>query len=672
MSDPEAAPAGPYKAYQSYGPADGDLFFGRETEGVMLARWFQDHPFAVLTAPSGIGKTSLVNARVIPLLEQQHWSAIYCRPNDDPLASLGTALCEHMFPNPADEALVASRLLAAIGDEKIDLQRAIDWFKVLPLHKRVESRLFVPAARDFAALPVISRALRGSLSCGDVIEHFEALVAEGMPLGLTGQTLLTDVVHLLARDETVHLRQRWVNRVGEARRLGAMLQLLDDQWLSLKPGTAGVFLVVDQFEEVFTRLPPSTIERFMAEVGEIFAWRSSGATQPHSKPMNVAVSLRKEFFADLVPRLRKLGVRDVTYFLEPMTREAARLAVSRPTALFGMEFSPPTVDRILAYALDDGAVSRDAAQLLVENELPDEPRYAPALISLIGAYLWKVLPPATDGLPKTAITPEQLPPLESVFEAYLKEAMAKITLSKASPIAALELLDRLVTGSGFRNIVPQEELVRRWPFNKAEFRKLLDLLDSEVKLIRREPRHGGLMVEIMHERLIQPARAAFRELRRREPIRAILPLAYDMLAIAPDDPFVTANPMPADFRDALLSFLKDCDLDPLKAKTLLRSVIAADREGVPSDQDQARWASAVRQLATTMLDTVEKGSEAQRNALPVGDQLDRELDALGREREFDEGRFRRVAFAALADVTDQAGPRVSRAFAYLDMIGGRR
>jgi hypothetical protein len=37
-----------------------------------------------LTAPSGIGKTSLLHARVLPLLERERWLTVWARPHDIP------------------------------------------------------------------------------------------------------------------------------------------------------------------------------------------------------------------------------------------------------------------------------------------------------------------------------------------------------------------------------------------------------------------------------------------------------------------------------------------------------------------------------------------------------------------------------------------------------------
>jgi hypothetical protein len=88
----------PFKGVQSYGPADGDLFFGRDAKGVDLTRFFQERPMAVLTAASGIGKTSLLNARVIPLMEQDRWSPACGRPREDPIEALRLALADYLFP----------------------------------------------------------------------------------------------------------------------------------------------------------------------------------------------------------------------------------------------------------------------------------------------------------------------------------------------------------------------------------------------------------------------------------------------------------------------------------------------------------------------------------------------------------------------------------------------
>jgi hypothetical protein len=426
----------PFKGAQSYGPADGDLFHGREAQGTELARFISRRPISVLTAPSGIGKTSLLHAMVLPLLEKEGWLAVYARPQDDPLRSAHTALVDHMLPDPGADAGVAERLAAALSaNQPQTLRAAFEWHAEVPAEQRVAMRLFAPGSgADFAPLPMICRGLRRSVDITDVIEHFEAVVADGRPLGLTPHTLLRELAQRLRTDEICILWHSWTRRLTAAGDLSEALRLFREEWAPLRPGLRGVLIVLDQFEEIFTRLPTTTIENLITAVRQLIESCVIGAT---AIPLHFNFSLRKEFYADVVPHLGAFGPVDrLTFFLEPMSLAEARSALSRPAALFGLTFAgtragdPGCLERILALTLDDGAgVKRDNPdEKEAKAGLPEGRHYAPTLISLVGAHLWDTLKAETSlpaPLTWEAFT-RLVPGLDNVFESFLRDALARI------------------------------------------------------------------------------------------------------------------------------------------------------------------------------------------------------------------------------------------------------
>lgn len=62
----------PYVGPRPFDPEDKSRFFGREHEANELLSLIIAHPVVILYAPSGAGKTSLLNAKVIPLLEEKN------------------------------------------------------------------------------------------------------------------------------------------------------------------------------------------------------------------------------------------------------------------------------------------------------------------------------------------------------------------------------------------------------------------------------------------------------------------------------------------------------------------------------------------------------------------------------------------------------------------------
>ncbi len=77
----------PYKGPQSYGIQDASLFFGRDREAEQLLSKILSSRFTLLHAQSGAGKTSLLNARIIPQLEQRGWIPVRILPQNDPIES---------------------------------------------------------------------------------------------------------------------------------------------------------------------------------------------------------------------------------------------------------------------------------------------------------------------------------------------------------------------------------------------------------------------------------------------------------------------------------------------------------------------------------------------------------------------------------------------------------
>lgn len=62
---------GPFPGPSPFSRSEARLFFGRDAEASKLVSMIIAHPVALLYAQSGAGKTSLINAKVIPLLEQR-------------------------------------------------------------------------------------------------------------------------------------------------------------------------------------------------------------------------------------------------------------------------------------------------------------------------------------------------------------------------------------------------------------------------------------------------------------------------------------------------------------------------------------------------------------------------------------------------------------------------
>jgi serine/threonine protein kinase len=80
----------PFAGLAPFQEADADRFYGRTREvGAVLARLRQS-PLIALAGPSGVGKSSLVRAGIVPQLKRsgEGWEAVILRPGRSPLAAL--------------------------------------------------------------------------------------------------------------------------------------------------------------------------------------------------------------------------------------------------------------------------------------------------------------------------------------------------------------------------------------------------------------------------------------------------------------------------------------------------------------------------------------------------------------------------------------------------------
>jgi type II secretory pathway predicted ATPase ExeA len=88
---PLNADANPWRGLKPYKRRHANLFFGRHKASEQLLQWVLSERLVVVTGPSGIGKSSLVRAGLLPRLPQAI-RAVVVRPGPDPLAGLAAAL----------------------------------------------------------------------------------------------------------------------------------------------------------------------------------------------------------------------------------------------------------------------------------------------------------------------------------------------------------------------------------------------------------------------------------------------------------------------------------------------------------------------------------------------------------------------------------------------------
>lgn len=85
-------PSRPYKFLNFYEEDDENIFFGRSAEIRKLLSKIHAYPLNLLYAPSGSGKTSLINAGLVPQLRRDNYCPIYARVYDDPAGEIRRAV----------------------------------------------------------------------------------------------------------------------------------------------------------------------------------------------------------------------------------------------------------------------------------------------------------------------------------------------------------------------------------------------------------------------------------------------------------------------------------------------------------------------------------------------------------------------------------------------------
>ena len=97
-----------------YGEELSQLFFGRESELEVLEKQVLDHKISLLIGSSGIGKTSLLCAGLLPRLREIGWSPIWVRPLTEPIKNLKRFVWDQLLEgNPPAELDFPSVIRAA-------------------------------------------------------------------------------------------------------------------------------------------------------------------------------------------------------------------------------------------------------------------------------------------------------------------------------------------------------------------------------------------------------------------------------------------------------------------------------------------------------------------------------------------------------------------------------
>jgi DNA-binding transcriptional MerR regulator len=113
-----AADHTPYVGPRPFGRDEKDLFFGRDREARDLCSLVVAHPLVLLYAASGAGKSSLLNAGLIPLLEQRGYEVL-------PPARVGGRIPDAIKTTEVDN-VYAFNVLSSWADPSVDPRQLVN------------------------------------------------------------------------------------------------------------------------------------------------------------------------------------------------------------------------------------------------------------------------------------------------------------------------------------------------------------------------------------------------------------------------------------------------------------------------------------------------------------------------------------------------------------------
>lgn len=534
----------PYKGTDSFQVEDRELFFGREREAATLAAKVLSARCTLLYARSGVGKTSLLNARVIPTLEAKGWTPVQVRLDRSPVESVRLNTFRWMLPPPATEvaALEAARAALCVPGEDPTLLELLARYDRLPVSAPDRRRLIAPVAlaeqrrplgqpTSGDAIPYFTRLLRRSIDPTRYAEHVRLVGSFGRPevaRAATGAAVgdaHVDGVLAVLRDEAYQAAydELLAELNGPVGGLAGFFRNVVERWGRLH-ANFGLVLLIDQFEELFTLFTDSRLvseddaharpswhlrREFLEELEAVYTERRGD--RGTGLPVRLVISMREEFIAQLDPVRRFMPeLDDSAFHLGLLDLASAEDAILVPAGCFGVSYHDAARDAILK-------------SLAVEEQF-----ITPVTLQIVCDKLWQEMrreawaaEAAGAALPPPEITAEHIARLggergvPGILESFFDDFLAALG-DPESQRTALDLLTPLITSGRTRNIVLRDELVRQ-RYRDAELRERVMERLVRGGVVRVERRHGSEFAEIMHEFLIGPVLKQIRDTLGRDP-----------------------------------------------------------------------------------------------------------------------------------------------------------
>jgi formylglycine-generating enzyme required for sulfatase activity len=275
-------------------------------------------------------------------------------------------------------------------------------------------------------------------------------------------------------------------------------------------------LILDQFEELFTLHGPAPRRHFIAQLAELVrgrgaSGRSSATGQPGAPALDatpaklkIVLSLREDYLADLEELAQDIpGVLQHRFRIGPLMAEHARDAIVKPAALEQAEFETPP------FIYSEGALQRILTFLARRrqgSETVSGDEVEPVQLQLVCQYVEELVRTrlSRSGTGTVQISEADLggeSQLQRVLEEFYDRTLASIDSPRERRRIRRLCERRLISSAGRRLTEAEEEIEKQHGITRDTLRRLVD-----TRLLRPEPRLGGVFYELSHDTLVEPIR----------------------------------------------------------------------------------------------------------------------------------------------------------------------
>ena len=272
-------------------------------------------------------------------------------------------------------------------------------------------------------------------------------------------------------------------------------------------------LILDQFEELFTLQLPEPRREFAAQLAALVRGRSALAplglkASPNdqdldgdSAQLQIVLSLREDFLAELEGLASDIpGVLHNRFRIGPLSRAGAHQAIIGPARLAHEAF------RVAPFSYREKAIDEIVAFLAkkrVGHETIETDAVEPVQLQLICRHLEEQVR-ERQASEQTEVKVSEFDlggerSMQQVLEGFYDRTISTIASRREARSVRKLCEKRLISSTGRRLTEDEEEIEKKFKVSKKQLQALVD-----TRLLRAEPRLGGISYELSHDTLVTP------------------------------------------------------------------------------------------------------------------------------------------------------------------------